>query len=43
MAGMEEVICKMVDALSDVRDAMNKMQSEAGTVPCAAIVSLYKV
>jgi hypothetical protein len=27
-AGMEAVIVKTVDALSDVRDAMNKMQSE---------------
>jgi len=32
MDGMEAVICKMVDALSDVRDAMNKMQSDAGTM-----------
>ena len=29
MLGMEQVICKTVGALSDVRDAMNKMQSEA--------------
>jgi hypothetical protein len=28
MAGMEAVIVKTVDALSDVRDAMNTMQSE---------------
>jgi CRISPR/Cas system-associated endonuclease Cas3-HD len=27
---MEAVICKTVDALSDVRGAMNKMQREAG-------------
>jgi hypothetical protein len=32
MAGMEQVMCKMVDALSEVRDAMNSMQREAGTM-----------
>ena len=32
MLGMQEVIFKVADALSNVRDAMNKMQSDAGTV-----------
>ena len=45
MAGMEAVICKTVDALSDVRDAMKKMQSEAGMMKegmCEVVAGMLK-
>ena len=45
MLGMEQVICKTVGALSDVRDAMNKMQSEASEMRagmCEVVAGMLK-